>query len=153
MKTTDQLIEVLQKQVEIIESMIEALQFQQQAIIYYNLDGLHEGIARQNQLLEPIESLENERMQIVSSVLREQGIQKPGDPAVVVTLREIANHLSPDYAEKLEQLGDRIRDASEKVLELNRENDRLIENTQNFIHENVRILTENYSRRLIDQKI
>jgi flagellar biosynthesis/type III secretory pathway chaperone len=153
MKTIDQLTEILKTEVELVEALIEVLDFQRQSIIYYNVDALSEGGRRQQELLKPFESLEQERIKATEKMIAEHSIKNTNGDARNIRLTEMAGQLPPREGESIRKLGERLREASKKVVQLNEENGRLIEHTQRFIHNNVRMLTENFSRQLVDQKM
>lgn len=153
MKLIEQLRELLRTEIELAEALMSVMRQQQRAIIYSDYDALHQLGLRQQELLVPLESLETERMHLVKSIMEECGWQQPEEQGTPVTLSELLNNPNLPDAEEILRLGKKLRDAAQRVVALNEENGRLLSHTQNYIRESIRILTENYSRNIVDKKL
>ncbi len=147
--TIDQLEEILQTEIELAQALLAVLEEQQQAIVHLNINSLDELIAREHQLLKPIQDLEKERTKIVN-YLSPSSSQKNN---AAIPLREFVEHLNAEDAKRISDLGTKLSGKVEDILNINRRLKILLNQSLRFVRESVGILTNNYSKQLIDQKI
>lgn len=147
--TINQLEEVMQTEIDLAQALLAVLEEQQQAIVHLNIDSLDELIAREHQLLKPIQDLEKERTKIVSYL----SLQSSRKNDSAISLREFVGHLNAEDAKRISDLGTRLSGKVEDILNFNRRIKILLNQSLRFVRESVGILTDNYSKQLIDQKI
>ena len=133
MKTIDRLEQVLTAEAELAEVMRDILKTKQEAIVKFDSAALDSAIAREEELASSIEALERERTSLTKSAVNE------------------LEHR--DEMVRIEEVRRRLREAVHNVIVVNSENDSLLKHSLHFVRENIRILTENYSRQLVDQKM
>jgi flagellar biosynthesis/type III secretory pathway chaperone len=133
MKTIDRLEQVLTAEAELAELMRDILKTKQEAIVKFDSAALDSAIEREEELASSIEALERERTSLTKSAVNE------------------LEHR--DEMVRIEDVRHRLREAVHNVIVMNSENDSLLKHSLRFVRENIRILTENYSRQLVDQKV
>ena len=147
--TTDQLEEIMRTEIELAQELLVVLEEQQEAIVHLKIGLLDELIAREHQLLKPIQDLEKERNKIVCHLVP-QSAQKTD---AAVPLRELVVYLNTEDAKRITELGATLGEKVETIVNFNRRLKILLNQSLKFVRESVGILTDNYSKQLIDQKI
>ncbi|MBI3578671.1 MAG: flagellar protein FlgN [Ignavibacteriales bacterium] len=147
--TIDQLEEIMRTEIELAQELLVVLEEQQEAIVHLKISSLDDLIAREHQLLKPIQDLEKERNKIVCHLIPES-VQKT-EP--VVPLRELVVYLNTEDAKRISALGATLGEKVETIVNFNRRLKILLNQSLRFVRESVGILTDNYSKQLIDQKI
>jgi flagellar biosynthesis/type III secretory pathway chaperone len=125
---TENLEEIVRTEAELAEALLGLLKQQQNAIIYFQDGALTSLTEQQEHLLRPLEALEKERARILAGSV-------PVDLA-----------LAPESAR-------RLRTLAREIADINRQNRTLLEQALRFIHQNLRILTENFTRKMVDARI
>ncbi len=146
------LAEVIATEAELTEQLIEVMKLQQQALISTDAETVAAMVDHQEELLLPIEGLEQERVRLTREVWNEIAPRKLPDNSPV-PLSALLDQLQNDEAKKLSDAGSRLHSAVEQMLKVNQANQFLIEHSRKFVRETFRIVTEGYSRQLIDQRI
>jgi flagellar biosynthesis/type III secretory pathway chaperone len=123
----DNLEEVVRTEAEIAEVLLGLVRQQQNAIVHFQEAALRTILEQQEELLRPFEALEKERVRLMGSAT-------------------IDDESVPPVAKKLQRLAQEISD-------LNKQNRTLLEHSMKFVHQNIKILTEDFSRKLIDARI
>jgi flagellar biosynthesis/type III secretory pathway chaperone len=124
----ENLEEVMRTEAEIAEVLLGLVKQQQNAIVHFQEASLRTIMQQQEDLLRPFQALEAERVRLMNDAVGLKGIPLP--PA----------------ATKLQKLAREIDD-------LNQQNKTLLESSMRFIHGNIRILTEDFSRQLVDARM
>ncbi len=153
METITQLKEIMKTEAELIEAMHEVMKEQQEAIIRYESDKLNDAIQKQQELLAPIESLEKERVKMGLTIMNVNDIEDNRKARETFTIERLLPCLDDDDADEVKTLASRLRKGTEAIVQITRENRRLLEHSRKFVRENIRILTGNYSKQFIDQKL
>jgi flagellar biosynthesis/type III secretory pathway chaperone len=146
MATIEQFTEVLKTQTELTSALLDVLQEQQQAIIHFQDASLAAAIERQQQLMKPIESLEKECVKIIHEFSRELHI----DSLEPLRLSVLTNRLPAEEAARVNKCGKKLRSVIEKICTVNSQNKILLDNSLRFIKHNLRIMTDGYTKKLID---
>jgi flagellar biosynthesis/type III secretory pathway chaperone len=126
MMINEKLAEVEKIETELAEVLLGLLKQQQNAIVHFRDAELTSLVEQQQNIIRPLEALEKERMHF----MREGPSQEEGQ----------------SYRQQLKSL---VR----QILEVNNQNKVLLENSLKFIHQNLRIMTDDYTKQLIDAKI
>ena len=149
MTTIDQFTEVLNAESDIADAMLRTLFDQQQAIIRFRNDTLMMTVERQRQLIAPMEALEHEREELCrafDSTTRRNG----GDH---FSLSTFAQSVPENSATRLLDVGRRLKAKVEKIIQVNHQNKMLLDNSLRFVRHSLRIMTDNYAKRLIDTRL
>lgn len=147
--TIDQLEEIMRTEIELAQALLVVLEEQQEAIVHLKISSLDDLIAREHQLLKPIQDLEKERNKIVCHLVP-QSAQKTDS---AVPLRELVVYLNSEDAKRISELGAKLGEKVETIVNFNRRIKILLNQSLRFVRESVGMLTDNYSKQLIDQKI
>lgn len=146
MATIEQFTEVLKTQTELTSALLEVLQEQQQAIIHFQDASLAAAIERQQQLMKPIELIEKEYVKVIREFSRELHI----DSLEPLRLSVLTNRLPEEEATQVNNYGKKLRSVIEKIFTVNSQNKILLDNSLRFIKHNIRIMTDGYTKKLID---
>lgn len=142
-KKIDELETVITMEADLAELIAPNLRLQQLAIVYNDTTALGSLINQFHDLMLPLENLEAARALITSEI---------GGNSTV-TLKQITSQLPPDTAERITKAGDRLFKAIKTIQATNQENKSLLDNALNFVRENVKFLTENHTKQLVDYRI
>lgn len=151
MTTIDDLEKVMLTEIELAEGLLGVLAEQRQAVVCIEPDVLIEAIGRGEELVQPLEALERERIRISGDLWREIG--DPDTAGSAVTVSALTGRLSGGDAVRIGELGARLRGAVESILRINTENRPLIDNALRFVRENMRIIREHFPAPLVDHKM
>ena len=149
MAAVNDLEKVLQMQIDLAEALIVNLRQQREALVNGGR-GLSSLVEQGEGLVRPINALEAERITIAKTIMQDVAPEKG---VAGGTLSDLVDLLSESDARRINAMGKRLRNAAEVVLRLSRENRPVIDHSLKFVRENIKILTENFSRQLIDQKM
>lgn len=120
--------EILKTETEIVEALIGVLRQQQNAIIHFQSSSLMKLVDQQHSLLRPLEQLERERIKLSTEEHQEN------DSSV------------NEHKQRLKSL---VR----QLVEINHQNKKLLENALQFVQYNIRLLTDGFTKQLIDAKV
>lgn len=120
--------DVIRTESEIAEVLLGLVKQQQNAIVHFQEANLQTILQQQEDILRPFQALEEERMRLMQDT--------EGKPDRVL----------PPTAVKLQKL-------AREIDGLNRQNKTLLEGSMRFVRGNIRILTDDYSRKLVDTRI
>ena len=124
---TDNLENVIRTEAELAEALLGLLKQQQNAIVHFQDAALTSLVEQQQHILRPLEALERERLRIMNG--------------------------SSTATERIPQSAQRLRTLAREIADVNRQNRTLLESAMRFIHQNLRILTEDFTRKLVDARI
>ncbi|MBI5474542.1 MAG: flagellar export chaperone FlgN [Ignavibacteriae bacterium] len=146
------LAEVIATEAELTEQLIEMMKRQQLALMETDAETVAAMVDNQEELLLPIEGLEQERIRLTREVWNEIASRQVTDNAPV-HLSALIERLPGDEAQRLSSAGSRLHTAVVQMLKVNQANQFLIEHSRRFIRDTFRIVTDGYSRQLIDHRI
>jgi len=131
-----QLIEMINREVESFERMLDLLLSEQDSIVRNDVETLQENLHEQEVLVSDIRSLEQERVKLTKAISHQIGM-KPGE----LTLRKLACRLKGIEATKLQDVGDSLLQLQRKIQTTNRNNQILIEQSLRCIDQTLDIFT------------
>jgi hypothetical protein len=149
MKASDDLLKVMSTEVELASTLLDTMTRQRSAIISMDAESVAETVIREQNLIKPMIPLERERMRLAAEII---GKRRLGNDEAF-PLQEVLACLAGDEVHPVQVLGERLKVLTRQITEVNRQNRLLLEQSLKFVRENIRALTENYSRNLIDQRI
>jgi flagellar biosynthesis/type III secretory pathway chaperone len=120
--------EVLKSEAELAEVLLGLLKQQQNAIVHFRDSELTTLMEQQQSVLRPLEALERERAHMIHGEQR------------------LLEHDAQAH-------GNRLKEVAKQIVEVNRQNKALLENSLKFIQQSLRIMTDNYTKQLLDAKI
>jgi hypothetical protein len=142
MTASEQLKHIMSAQADLMDAIIDILKNIQGALLRSDGPALERNTAREEELLRPFHDLEAERIRCVASL-------GAGD----VTMNDLLVHLPPEEREEIHFLADRMRVSARRIVELNSQNSVLLGGVQRFIHETLRIVTDDNRRQLVDERV
>ena len=153
MTKIEELRQILEMESEIAETLCTILSAKQQAIVRFKGEALADATTREENLLEPLEKLELERLECSTAICESLTTTDKSGPQSPPRLRDVISLLNAEDATRLTPLAARLREAVESILRLNSQNRTLLNHSLHFVKETLRIVTEDHTRQLIDQRI
>jgi flagellar biosynthesis/type III secretory pathway chaperone len=147
MGTMSDFAQILQTQAELAEAIASVVDRQRKAIIAFDAGEVERLTLRQEELLQPFHQLEAERARLGKALAREYGHEG------VPTLREIVALLPGEAGETVSEWGNRLRAAVEAIVRVNAQNRVLLQNSARYVRESIRLLTDDYRKQLVDQRM
>lgn len=152
-KTINQLEEIMRTELDLAQALFSVLEEEEQAIVRLQIESLDKLVAREHELLKPIQDLEKERNKLVNALASQAQISHGPRRDSTVPLRELLGCLDTEDARRISTMGTTLREETEKILTINRRIKILLSQSLRFVRESVGILTENYSKQLIDERV
>ena len=128
------LTEILRTQVDLAQALATLGKEMQRAIVCFDADAIAQLTRRQEELLVPFHRLEAERARLA------------GDPRLGAGGAE-------GEQESLGGLASRLRETGMEILHLSRLNTLLLERSRRYVRETLKILTENNTKKLVDERM
>lgn len=152
MTAITELHEVIATEAQLTERLAAILRQQQEAIIHNRAEDLNTLLERSEEMIQPIEALEQERLRLANLVAGGTG-DIAAQMGQMVSYTNILSRLSDKDAESITAVIERLRMASQEVLKVNQLNKPLLEHAQYFIKQTLRAATDDYRKNLIDKKM
>jgi flagellar biosynthesis/type III secretory pathway chaperone len=149
MTTIDQFEEILKTETDVADAIIDNLYEQQQAIIQFRDKAILEAAERGKRLLEPMESLEREREKLCRAFDSTMHPETNG----TFRLSGLARSLPNDQAAKILGAGKVLKGRVERIMTVNNQNKMLLDHSLRFVRQSLRIMTDNYTKKLVDTTI
>lgn len=149
-KKIEELESVMTMEADLAELIAHNLRLQQLAIIYNDTTALSSLINQFYDLMLPLENLEAARLFISSEIAGKEVAQQT---KTNINLSHITSQLLPKDAERIMNIGTRLYEVIKNIQVANQQNKLLLNNAFNFVRENVKLLTENHTKQLIDCRI
>jgi hypothetical protein len=154
MKTQiDQLKDVLRFEIELSEKLLGVLKSKQMAVVHQRLAELSTCVHKEQEMLVPIANASKERAQLVRAILLGYNPSNKNPREMDGGIEAVLEHLKDPDRQSLSALVVKLRATANEILAVNTVSVKLIEHSLRFVRENVRVLTENFSRKLVDQKV
>lgn len=151
MENLTHLREVMATEAELSEQLLQLMKMQQQALVQLDSITVEQTVEREQELLLPLEALEQERVRLTKEIMTVLAPQRQSEEPV--HLNSLMSMLSAEDAHRLSDVRNRLYQACDQVQKINYANKYLIEHSRRFVNETFRIVTNGYSRKLIDHKI
>jgi flagellar biosynthesis/type III secretory pathway chaperone len=153
MRKNEKLAKVFEMEAELAECLLDVMEKKKDAIVRMQSDALADAVRREEELLEPLAELEQERVRIVRNIRipKAQRTGKTEEPERILDL--VLGTLPEDEAAELSSCASRLREAITRIANVNEQNKILLSHSRQFVRETLRILTDNYRRQLVDQKV
>lgn len=152
MNNIDCLVEVMTAESDLAEQLVEVMKQQQQYLVACNAEGVAGTVEQQQELLLPLEGLEQERERLSRDLWNTVAPEKAADDRPV-NLSALIGYLSGPDAERVSNAGHRLLSTVETMMKLNQANQFLIEHSRKFVRETLRIITNDHARQLVDRKM
>lgn len=149
----DELEQVLAVEVELAESLLEVLNRKRKGILDIDGDVLAECVLRESSLLPPLQSIEEERKRLAYRVVYDDRPDSVTSGMVPVRLEEIRDRLGRERSGTILQHGERLRHLVSEIVQANTLNRMLLEHSREFIKGSLSLITDGYTRQLVDYRI
>ena len=126
--TNDKYEDLMKTESELAEVLLGLLKQQQNAIVHFRDSEMLSIVEKQQNILRPFEALEKERA-------------------------ELTKHGKHPNEEETQHYRSKLRSLVHQIIETNSQNKFLLENSLKFIQQNLRIITDGYTKQLLDAKI
>lgn len=152
MTNVECLVEVMTAESDLAERLADVMKKQQQCLVNCDADGVAETVEQHQELLLPLEGLEQERERLAREVWNAVA-PEPASEGHPVNLTALLDYLGGSEAKKLSEISRRLLMNVETIMKINQANQYLIEHSRRFVRETLRIMTNDYARQLVDRKI
>ncbi len=141
MNHLEELTTIIRHEAELTEHLEGVLKTKQQAFIHWKPEELETVLQKEISFLHGIAELESKRIALVREL-------QPQTKSPTLT-SIIMEHASSE----LQAQAERLKNASQNVLRQNEQSRRLLTSSLSFVQNTLSILTNNFQRKLLDQKI
>jgi len=145
MTKTEDLERVLQTEAALAEALARVVAQKQEAIVGFKGEDLGTLTLREEELVKPLRQLEEERVRIASDIA--------GAGAPSIALRDLTGLMTKKEADRIAPHAARLRTAVQRVVRMNDQNRVLLQQSLRYVRETLRIITDNHTKQLIDQKM
>lgn len=152
MNNLESLADVMATEAELAERLVDVIKQQQRALVACDAEAVAATIEQQQELMMPLEGLEQERERLTREVLRTLAPERMVEDKPV-SFSALLHYLGVDEASRLSKIRRRLLAAIEAMMKVNQANHFLIEHSRTFVRETLRIVTNGYTRQLVDRKI
>jgi len=152
MKDAESLTTILEAEAEAASVVYARLKLAQESIVGLSGTDLAEFVRSGPDLVEPLEVLEEERVRCATrlgAALFPDGSQKVESMSV----HELVRYLPAADAVAVSGAANRLRLAVGNIVAVNAQNRLLLERSRRFVEETLRIVTDDHTRTLIDQRM
>lgn len=153
MKRIDQLTRIVAKESEYVEKLGEIMEKKQEAIVRMNADDLAAIVQAEEQIIVPLQTLEEERNHLLHALTKEIPQYSSADTSSLIGVDVLMPFISEEEAMILSDHVTKLRNTVTKIVHLNESNKALIVHSHRFVQEMLKILTDNYKRQFVDQKM
>ena len=137
----DDLISNLSEQINNLNQFEQLLTDQQQMLMKNEVDSLKENLGTQNRLISAAKGIENRRNAILGNFSMELDEVNEG-----LTLKEICERIDDTYGTKLKEIRQTLINAVEKVNNLRKKNELLIQKSLEIIDSSMKIYLQGDNR-------
>jgi len=153
LSSVEQLIAVMSMEAESVEAIHKTLVEQQYAIINFSGEELEYATERCNELTRSIRAFEKDRVRLLEKSLKGTPAEKyASSPNAFEHLLGVLDNRG-GIKSKLKSARDRLQNNVANVMHINSVNSLVLEHSMNYASQNIRLITSNFSRQLVDQKI
>jgi len=142
MTASEQLGNIMSAQADLMDAIIDILENIQSSLLRSDGAALERYTAREEELLRPFHDLESERVRCVADLGAGDG-----------SMKDLLGHLPESERTAIHALADRMRVSARRIVEVNAQNSVLLGGVQRFVHETLRIVTDDSRRKLVDERV
>lgn len=131
-----QLVEIVQKEVETFEALLDSMQEEQKALVTHDVEAIEKAVVDQRDLAANAGALERARTRLVTDLSRELG-----ETASDLTLKRLIDRIEGPHAQQLGEMRETLIAMHEKIQAANRQNALLIKQSMKYVDKTLHILT------------
>lgn len=134
--TMRQLVEIVQKEVETFQALLDTMAREQQALVSQDVEAIEATVQAQRELAEQAGALERARTRIVNDLSHELG--ETGDD---LTLKHLIERIQGPQSDRLSEMRETLIAIHERIQTANRHNALLIKQSMKYVDKSLQILT------------
>jgi len=150
MKNVEELKTILETEADLARALLADVTHEQEAIIKLQGQDVAATVSAQQELLKPLENLEVERTRCIQSIGGELKNPALGKSP---TVKELVKALPATDGEQIAAAAEQLRSVVEQIVTTNGRNKVLLDRSRRFVDETLRIVTEDHTRKIIDQRM
>ncbi|RMF66786.1 MAG: flagellar protein FlgN [Calditrichaeota bacterium] len=131
----EQLIEVISREIEAFQRLLQTLHQKQRAIVEGEIGRLNEHVQTESKLANETKTLEAERLRRTRELAQSLSMEDLNPK-----LSQIIQKVEKKYAQRLAEQRELLRGLAQKIQNLNKNNQFLLDYSLKFIEENMRLL-------------
>jgi flagellar biosynthesis/type III secretory pathway chaperone len=147
MNEMNKLVDVIEREAAIVDSLLNVMKRKQEAIIALTLENIKSSVSEEIKLVSMTKSLERERLDLIKQIMPSDS--NPDN----ITLTQLISNSNAAEGSRLLNLKDKLHKTLDDLKNINETNMLLIERSKKFIKENISIMTQNGNRQLVNTKI
>jgi flagellar biosynthesis/type III secretory pathway chaperone len=130
-----QLVELVQKEVETFQALLDSMESEQKALIAQDVSGIEKTVISQRELAVNAAALERARTKLVVELSQELG-----ETASDLTLKSLIDRIEGEHSKHLGEMRETLIAMHEKIQNANKQNALLIKQSMKYVDKSLQIL-------------
>ena len=130
-----QLVELVQKEVETFQALLESMESEQKALIAQDVAEIEKTVISQRELAVNAAALERARTKLVAELSQELG-----ETASDFTLKRLIDRIEGEHSKHLGEMRETLIEMHEKIQHANKQNALLIKQSMKYVDKSLQIL-------------
>jgi flagellar biosynthesis/type III secretory pathway chaperone len=152
MTKIEELEQVMQKEVEVGEALLQVMTRKQQSIVGVRGDELAAILIQEETLITPFRDLEEARSRLTAEIVDDHDDRGASDGRFV-TVAEVLGRVPAGDAVRISTIAARLRTVVERILHMNEQNRIFLQRSLRFVQDTLRLVTEDHTRQLVDHRM
>jgi len=149
-----ELYQMLEKEENIISSLISAAKLKQTVIVQNDYEGLSGVNETESKLLSDLDKVSRDQQKLISRLFEINSLKENGKPRVLsILVNEYKEIFNPVQLQKINELRASVRNQVKELTGINHQNRFLIEHASSLVKETISLLLKTRKTSLIDRKI
>ncbi|HAA74432.1 TPA: hypothetical protein DCE37_04840 [Candidatus Latescibacteria bacterium] len=134
--TMMQLVEVVKKEIETFEVLLDSMAQEQRALVSQNVSEIEKAVADQRTIAEQAGALERARTRLVTEISAELG-----ETASDLTLKRLIDRIQGPHSQQLSEMRETLLGIHDRIQAANSQNALLIKQSMKYVDKTLHILT------------
>ncbi len=149
----DNLLKIISLEITTADSMLKALQDQQNSIVNFSGDALEVATERCNQISKKMKTIERDRIKIFERITKGTQFEKVSSKQI--TFEKYLDSLDNRGGLKvrLKNTRENLKKSIAEIIKSNTVNAMLLEHSINFAEKNIKAITSNLKKKILDKTI
>jgi flagellar biosynthesis/type III secretory pathway chaperone len=152
MTKIEELEQVMQKEVEVGEALLQVMTRKQHSIVGIRGDELAAILIQEETLITPFRSLEEARSRLTAEIVSED-TDRAASAGRRVTIAEVLGRVPAGDAVRISTIAVQLRTVVERILHMNEQNRIFLQRSLRFVQDTLRLVTEDHTRQLVDHRM
>jgi flagellar biosynthesis/type III secretory pathway chaperone len=153
MTKSKDLEEILRTEADLAEALAGVMVQKQRSIVEFDAEQLGALTQREQDLMAPFRDLEKERVRVAAELASGLPGQAQTAQEGHIQIRDLVNALEGPAGDSISGQAARLRHAVERILNVNQQNRILMQHSLRFVRETLRLVTNDHTRQLVDQRM